>query len=175
MGQKGHPSREPRCFPDSLTITLNKIKAWGSAPRTAPVILGGSLTHSEQHKTRGLLRASRAYDFENPRTLSIRTLPKRSTEKPQEKKCEGTCQLSANLYQASRVWVYQHELLVASMVCSCSVISRGIWVLEGGTPVCTLQRQGKRHVAKQGKPVGAELEVAGPQGKLLRAVSDVGS
>lgn len=151
VGQKGHPSREPRCFPDSQTITLNKIKAWGSAPQTGPVILGGSLTHSEQHKTRGLLRASRAYDFENARTLSIRTLPKRGTGKPQGKKNVkehassqqiSTKQVGFGFTTMSSLW--------PSMVCSCSVISRGIWVLEGGTSVCTLQRQGKRHVAKQG-------------------------
>lgn len=34
---------------------------------------------------------------------------------------------------------------------------------------------GKKTRGKAGKPAGAELEVAGPQDKLLEAVSDVGS
>lgn len=85
VGQKAHLSREPPCFLYSQTIiTLNKIRAWGSVPLTGPVILGGSLTHSEQRKMRGLLGASRAYEFGNPRTLSIRIPPKRGTGKPQE-------------------------------------------------------------------------------------------
>lgn len=77
VGQKAHPSRETPCFLYSQTITLNEIRAWGSAPQTGSVISGGSLTHSKQHKMRGLLGASRAYyEFEKRRTLSIRTPPK---------------------------------------------------------------------------------------------------
>lgn len=85
VGQKAHPSREPPCFPYSQTITLNKIRVWGSAPQTGPGILGESFTYLEQHKMRGLLGTSRAYEFENPRTLSIRTPLKRGARKPQEK------------------------------------------------------------------------------------------
>lgn len=52
VGQKAHPLRETPCFLYSQTIH-NKIRAWGSAPWTGPVILGGSLTNSKQHKMRG--------------------------------------------------------------------------------------------------------------------------
>lgn len=63
--------------------------------------------------------------------------------------------------------------LWSSMV---SVLSfpEGIWVLEGGTSVCTLQRQGKQHMAKQGSLL-EQSRVARQQGKLLGAVSDVSS
>lgn len=87
--KKTHPSRKTPCFLYSQTITLNKVRAWGSAPLDWPCDLGGSLTPSEQHEMRGLLGVSRAYEFENPRTLSIRTPTKRGAGKhpphPQEK------------------------------------------------------------------------------------------
>lgn len=119
-----------------------------------------------------MLGTSRACEFENPRTPSIRTpLKERYWETSGKDVKEHASFQQISTKQAGFQFATMSSLW-PSMVCSCPVISRGL-----GRRDISLHppEAGKETRGKAGKPAGAELEVAGPEGKQLGAVSDVGS